>query len=566
MRRDVDLDDIAFLKQADFTAHRSLRADMADGCTTGRTGETAVGNQCNILIQLHAGQCRGRVKHFAHTRTALRALIANDNDIALVDLAAVNRFDCLFFAVEQTSRAGMLHHFRCNCALLDGTAFLGNVAPQNCNAAGLHVRIVNRTDNLRIGVIAVCDVLADLLAGSSDLIQLDQILFGQLIHNCIDAACLIQLLNVGTACRCQMAQVRRAGRNLVQLIQIQLQTCLMCDGKQMKNRIGRTAQCHFTFQCVVDGLFGDDITRLDVLFQQLHDLHASMLGKLDAVGINRRNRAVARQCHADCLTQAVHRVCGVHAGAGTAARAGMLLNISQLSIVNQVCLARTDCLERVGQRDILAIVMACQHRVAGADDSRDVQTSCRHDHARNDLIAVRDEYKCVKLVCLCERLNRVRNQLTGRQRKLHADVAHCNAVAYADGRNQNRRTASHTDASLDCIGNFVQIDVTRDDLTVRRNDADNRAVHFFLGHAGRTQQRTMRYTLHALRDVMTSQFHKYLLTGGSCRRLKNGDGDLMSHPRLSVWMMWYVYPYFFNQDIMPRSSLPTSSSWDSASI
>ena len=26
------------------------------------------------------------------------------------------------------------------------------------------------------------------------------------------------------------------------------------------------------------------------------------------------------------------------------------------------------------------------------------------------------------------------------------------------------------------------------------------------------------------------------------------------------------YPYFFSQDIMPRSSLPTSSSWDSASI
>ena len=244
----------------------------------------------------------------------------------------------------------------------------------------------------------------------------------------------------------------------------------------------------------------------------------------------------------------------------------MLFDVSQLCVIDQICLACADCLECVGQRNIFTVVVACQHRAAGADDCRNVQACCCHDHARNDLIAVRDEHECIELMCLCECLDRIRNQLTGRQRKLHADVAHCNAVAYADGRNQNRRAACHADAGLDCIGNFVQIDVTRDDLTVRRNDADNRTVHFFLGHAGRAQQRTMRYTLNALRDVMTSQFHKYLLTGGSCRRLKKRGRRPDAPSPFVCWMIWYVYPYFFSQDIMPRSSLPTSSSWDSASI
>ena len=505
---------------------------MSDGCTAGCTGETSVGDQCDILIQLHASQCRGRVQHLTHARTTLRAFIADDDYIALVDSAVVDGINCLFLAVKDTCRTGMLHHFRCHSALLDCTAFLCNVAPQNRNAAGLHIRVVNRTDDIRVAIDTVCNVLANHLAGCGDGIQLNQILLGQLIHNSIDAASLIQFLNIGTSCRCQVAQIRGLVRNLIHGFQIKVQTSFMSNGQQMQYGIGRAAQCHFTFQCIVDGFFVDDITGLDVLFQQLHDLHAGMLCQLDAVRMNCRNGAVARQCHTNCFTQAIHRVCGIHAGAGTATRAGMAFHVVDFFISNQVCLACANGLKGIGQGYIFTLHMTSHHRTAGNNNRRDIQACCCHNHARYDLITVRDQDQCIKLMCLCQCLNRVRNQLTGRQRILHTQMTHGNAITYTDCRYQNRGTASHADTGLNCCCNLVQIDMTRNDFAVSGNHTDNRLTHFFFGQTAGTQQGTVRNTFHTLCNIMTSQFHINTSKDGSIdRRIKNRGRRPMLHPR-----------------------------------
>jgi len=51
------------------------------------------------------------------------------------------------------------------------------------------------------------------------------------------------------------------------------------------------------------------------------------------------------------------------------------------------------------------------------------------------------------------------SQISSREAEgvLHADMAHGNAIANTDGRNQHRGAARHADACLDGIGQLIQV-------------------------------------------------------------------------------------------------------------
>ena len=60
-------------------------------------------------------------------------------------------------------------------------------------------------------------------------------------------------------------------------------------------------------------------------------------------------------------------------------------------------------------------------------------------------------------------------------------------------------------AYQDSAGNVIcPIDVTRNNLAVCGNHADNRTRHLLLGQTAGTQQRTVRHALNALCNIMTS--------------------------------------------------------------
>ena len=155
--------------------------------------------------------------------------------------------------------------------------------------------------------------------------------------------------------------------------------------------------------------------------------------------------------------------------------------------------------------------MACKHLAAGNQDGRNVQTSGSHQHAGHDLVAVRDEHQTVQLVRLRQRLYAVRDQLTACQRIFHADVTHGDAVAYADGRNEHRRTACHANTCLNRIRDLIEVDMARDDLGICRNHTDDRLPDLLIGHTAGTQQRTVRHALGSCGDVITSSHREFLL-------------------------------------------------------
>ena len=521
--RNVDLDGVPFPDQTDGAAGGCLGADVADGRAAGRTGKAAIRDECHRGIQLHARQCAGGVEHLAHTGAALGALVADDHYVAGVDVTCVDSRNGGVLAVKDARGAAVDLHFGRNGAALDDTAVRRNVAPQNLQTAGLTVRVVDGADRLVVENLRTADVLSQRFAGDGGNIEVEQVLLRQLSLHRRDAARLIQVGHVGGAGGGQMAEIRRSGGNLVKELQVNRAARLLRNRQQVQHRVGGAAQRHVAGQGVADGALVDDLARGHAAADQVHDGHTGVLGQLQALGVDGGNRAVAGQRDADGLAQAVHAVGRVHAGAGAAARAAVAGAVLKLCVVDHTGLVRADSLEHFGKADLLTAVTACQHRAAGADHGGHVHADGGHDHAGHDLVAVGDQHQTVQLVGHEHRLNAVADQFTAGEGVFHAHMAHSDAVADTDGGDEDGGAACHAHASLDGIGNLIQMGVAGDNLAVGGNDADQRTVQLLRRVAQRIKQAAVWCPLRALFDVIAvhrfSPFSYKMPSpcGGRCR-------------------------------------------------
>ena len=98
------------------------------------------------------------------------------------------------------------------------------------------------------------------------------------------------------------------------------------------------------------------------------------------------------------------------------------------------------------------------------------------------------------------------DQVTGYQGIFHSDMSHGDTVTDCNCRKYYRCTASHGNAQLDSFHNFVDVHVSRYDLIIRRNDADQRTFHFFLGHSQCVEQGTLGCLIDTLTVKITVHF------------------------------------------------------------
>jgi hypothetical protein len=68
----------------------------------GGPRESTVGHEPDGCAEARTLQGPGDMQHLAHARAALRALVSNDNEVARLDLAALDSHERLFLAVEYT--------------------------------------------------------------------------------------------------------------------------------------------------------------------------------------------------------------------------------------------------------------------------------------------------------------------------------------------------------------------------------------------------------------------------------------------------------------------------------
>ena len=121
-------------------------------------------------------------------------------------------------------------------------------------------------------------------------------------------------------------------------------------------------------------------------------------------------------------------------------------------------------------------------------------------------IAVRHQHQTVQLMSHQHGLHAVADELAGSEAVLHAHMAHGDAVADADGRDEDGGAACHLDACLDGVGDLIQIHVAGDDLTVGTHHTDEGAVQLFRGVAQGVKQASVGRALRAFGHVVTSHF------------------------------------------------------------
>ncbi len=143
------LDDVALAQRGDRPADERLGGDVAGHEAARRAAEAAVREQRDALAEPLADERRGHAEHLAHAGAALRAFVADDDDVAGVDLAVRDRLEGVLLAVEDARRAAMLQ------ALVTGDlhdAAVGReVALQDDEAARRLQRLVDRQDDVLAG-------------------------------------------------------------------------------------------------------------------------------------------------------------------------------------------------------------------------------------------------------------------------------------------------------------------------------------------------------------------------------------------------------------------------------
>ena len=206
----------------------------------------------------------------------------------------------------------MNQHFIADCRTLYNASVRCKISLEYCKSACLRIRIVDRSDNFRILVHAPFNILTHCLSCYSQAVCMEQTFLVQLIHNCVNSTCLVQVFHISVSCRSKVAQIWCLLTDSICKINLKIHSDLMSDCRKMKHTVRRTSQCHIYCQCIQNCIFCHDISRTDILSHQFHHLHTCMLCKLNPCGIYCRNRTISFQSHTKCLSQAVHAVGCIH--------------------------------------------------------------------------------------------------------------------------------------------------------------------------------------------------------------------------------------------------------------
>ena len=188
MVRDVDRDDVAVAEEGDRAADRRLGRNVADRRAAGGAGEPAVGDQRDGRALAAALDGRGGGQHLPHAGAALRAFVADDDDVAVVDEAGIDGGLGLFLRVKAAGRAFVHQHFGGDGRPFDDAGVGGEVAAEDGNAAGLGVGVVGRANDLGVEIHGVLDVLGDGMPGDGHQVGMEEAQVGDLLHDSVDAA------------------------------------------------------------------------------------------------------------------------------------------------------------------------------------------------------------------------------------------------------------------------------------------------------------------------------------------------------------------------------------------
>ena len=475
-------------------------------------------------------QIAGRIEHLLHARAAARPLVADDDDVARRDLAAQDPLHRVVLAFEDPRRAFELEAAGVDPRRLHDRAVERDVAVQHRKAAVPRESVLGIADDA-LGAILVERGIARRLAerdlgrhaagpGEEELarrisgrahdvvarqrmveqlgmhhahVTIKETRAIELAQNAHDPAGAVDVLDMHIRHgRGDLAQTRHAARQPVDIGHGEVDLALVRGGKQVQDSVGRTAHGDVERHGVFERLEGGDPARQRAFVallvpapREIDDEVAGLDEQAPPVGVSGHHRAVPRQRQAERLGEAVHRIGGEHARAGAAGRTGRTLEHRDVG-VGHFAVRRGD--HRVDEVDAARsrreLDLARFHRSAGNEHRGDVEAHRRHQHARRDLVAVRDAHQRIGAMGVGHIFDAVGDELARRQRVEHAVVAHGDAVVHGDGVEFLGDPARGLHLPRHQLAEVLEVHMTGHELGEGIGDGDDRLAEIAVLHAG----------------------------------------------------------------------------------
>ena len=202
--------------ERDRAAVDRLGRDVADAEAVGAAGEPAVGDERGVAAAAGALHRAGDGEHLAHARAALRALVADDDDVAGLDLAGEDRLHRRRLAVEHPGRCPRSAS-KSMPATFTTAPFGASEPRRTAMPPTAWIGSRQRVHDLAVGRRRVegGEVLGHRLAGDGEAVAVEQPGVEQLLHHDRHAADRGRGRSCGTcraaSCRRCAAPARRPG-------------------------------------------------------------------------------------------------------------------------------------------------------------------------------------------------------------------------------------------------------------------------------------------------------------------------------------------------------------------
>ncbi len=344
-----------------------------------------------------------------------------------------------------------------------------------------------------LGVSTACDRLfGEGLAGDGDLAAVDQAGIEETLGENARAACILVVLGGVLAAGGEVADVRRAVADGVEVVDGEGDVELTRDGEQVQHGVGAASGGAGGGVGVLDGLAGDDLRGAKVVLGEFHHETSGLAAGFGLVGRHGGNAGDLDGGDAEELAGHRHGVGGELAAAGSGAGAGCGFESFELVVVDLSGGVRAHALEDLKDGDLLGGAVGLGE-LAGSDgaavehEAGDIEAAERHDGGGHVLVATGDADEAVEGVAARDELDGVGDDFARDQRGLHALGAHGDAVGDGDGVELHRRAACFAHALLDGLGDLAQVEVARADLGPGVGDADDGLVQVFFAEADAAQ-------------------------------------------------------------------------------
>ena len=260
---------------------------MADDEAVRAAGETAVGDQRDVFSQTRSHDRGGRRQHFGHARTAFRAFVTDDDNVALLDLAALEALQHVLLTIVYARRPREAQAFLAGD--LGHRAAGREVAAQNLDMATWLDRPFERHEHVLSGLEPRerGEILGDRLAGDGKAVAVNEILLEQIFHHRRSTSDIVQVFHHVFAGRLEIGQERHAVAHRLEILNGQRHAHGARHGNEMQHGVGRAAERHHDHHGVFEGPARHDVARFDVLFQQIPDGLAGIQALFELTRFNR---------------------------------------------------------------------------------------------------------------------------------------------------------------------------------------------------------------------------------------------------------------------------------------